>query len=291
MEYRKFYFRNGRGEQIPLNGENGIYASDPSGLGVDRSRTYADLGGGFFSVTYDGSLPMQAPGFKLIFARRHHQYEDYQNLIRWLAAAGDGLRLVYVPYGGTAYHRKVLVRKITKKEITRVRWLECPCEVQTLSPWYRPAEYSAALASRALDVMRYPVRYTQERYAKSHAPTYSVDLTPDGDMPAALSLTFTGAIVNPVISLVGLSSGTTYGTCRVADTLAAGTLFEWSSNPADSFCRKTVSGVVTDLYDHMSPDESPFFLLGLDEPCTLRLTGDSISGSGTVKANYFFASV
>ena len=39
MEYRKFYFRNGRGEQIPLNGENGIYASDPSGLGVDRSRT------------------------------------------------------------------------------------------------------------------------------------------------------------------------------------------------------------------------------------------------------------
>ena len=88
MEFRKFYFRNGKGEQIPLNGENGIYASNPSGLGVDRSRTYADLGGGFFSVTYDASLPMQTPGFKLIFTRRHRQYEDYQALIRWLAAAG-----------------------------------------------------------------------------------------------------------------------------------------------------------------------------------------------------------
>ena len=120
MEFRKFYFRNGKGEQIPLNGENGIYASNPTGLGVDRSRTYADLGGGVFSVTYDASLPMQTPGFKLIFTRRHRQYEDYQNLIRWLAAAGDGLRLVYVPYGGTAYHRKVLIRKITKTDLTRV---------------------------------------------------------------------------------------------------------------------------------------------------------------------------
>ena len=291
MEFRKFYFRNGKGEQIPLNGENGIYASNPSGLGVDRSRTYADLGGGFFSVTYDDSLPMQTPGFKLIFTRRHKQYEDYQNLIRWLAAAGDGLRLVYVPYGGTAYHRKVLIRKITKTDLTRVHWLECPCEVQTLSPWYRPAEYSATLAARAENVMRFPVRYGRERYAKSHAATYSVELTPDGDMPAALSLSFTGAIVNPEITLVGLGSGKTYGSCRVEHTLGAGSTFEWSSNPADSYCRVISGGVASDLFDYMDPDESPFFMLGLEEPCALRLTGDSISGSGVVKCNYFFASV
>lgn len=292
MDYRKVYLRNGEGAQISLNGEDGIYASNLTGLGMERSRTYGDLGGGFFSILADTSDPQQAPGFKLTFTRRSTAYAQYQRLTRWIAAAGDELRLVYVPYGTTAYYRRVALRHIKKTERNKVGWLECACEVQTLTPWYRPIEYSAALAELGTDVMRYGVgRYDAGRYAASHAATYAVSLQPDGDTAAALSLHFTGAIARPVIELIGQGSHTVYGRCSIAWDLPQGATLEWSSHPADSYCRAVVNGEPQELYDYMDPDETPFFRLPLAEPCWLRLTGQAIEGAGTVKANYFYRTV
>ena len=44
MEIRKLFFRAKSGEQIPLDGTNGIYAADLSGLGLSLTPSYADLG-------------------------------------------------------------------------------------------------------------------------------------------------------------------------------------------------------------------------------------------------------
>jgi len=40
---RKFYIENGLGVRQALNGESGIFLSNPTGLGLSLSPTFADL--------------------------------------------------------------------------------------------------------------------------------------------------------------------------------------------------------------------------------------------------------
>ena len=290
-EYRKLFLQNAAGDRIDLNGAQGIYAADLTGLGVTLAPVYGNLQRGFFTVLDDRSKPQTAAGMTLIFTRRDQAYQDYQELTRWIAAAGDGLRLVYRPWGSTDYYRRVVLSYVRKTEKTNVGWLRCPTEWKPLTPWYLPTAVQISMTPETAATMRYAFRYGTARYAASHAPAYAATLQPSGDQAAGIRLTFAGEAIRPVLTLTGLETGTVHGRVVLDVELETGDELQFSSVPGDAYWRLISAGETTELDDILDPGEDPFPMLPLSEPCTLQLTGQTIDGSAAVSLAYYFDTV
>ena len=291
MEFRKFYLQNAAGERIDLNGADAIWATDPVGLGVELSPVTGDLSHGFFKPLQASTRVQGKPGLTLTFSDRNRNYEQYRELMRWIAAAGDGLLLIYRPSGSDEFLRRVLLRTVRKKEKNKVGWLETPLELVTLTPWFLPYDVRFELAAESENTARYSYRLGSARYAASHAPSFAATLQPSGDEPASIQLSFTGTIQNPLITLTGLVSGTVYGRCAVSDTIASGETLEYSSRPSDCFCRVIRSGSPVALDDKINPSADPWLRLPLTEPCSLQMSGLTVSGSASVAVNYYYSTV
>ena len=293
MDIRKFYLQNAAGERIDLNGAEGIWATDPSGLGEELSPVWGNLNGGFFMVLSDEAEPQTPVGLVIKFTRRATAYAQFQSLARWISAAGTDLLLLYAPYGSTVYYRRVRLQYLKKEERNSVGWLECPAAFRPSTPWYLPTSAPASMDVPGQDAMRYDsgFRYGSARYLGSHAATYTAVFQPAGDIPGGVELTFLGEAVNPVLTLTGLSTGTVYGRCEISRTLQAGDELRYSSSPRDSYCRLIRSGQVTDLDDDLDPAADPYFRMPLTEACSLALTAQSIDGAAQARVNYYYRTV
>ena len=289
---RKFYFLNSSGERWPLQGEKGVYITDPTGLGVTLAQTYADLQNGFFVGVSSANEPQSAPHATLLFVRP--AYAAYRQLINWLAAAGD-LELVYCPYGTEEFHRRVDVQAISKGELDEHAFLACELSLLARSPWFKAAATRLDLASQSADEsLRYDIVYTDDLiYGEDATASLSGTLHPDGHVPAAISVTFSGGAASPVISLTGQLTGKLYGACRISDTIASGETLLFSTDYLDSYVRKlSAAGVQTDLLSKIDLDGEPFFRLPLTEPCTLTIAAQAaISGAADVEVFYYYRSV
>ena len=289
---RKFYFSNAFGERWPLQGEKGVYLSEPSGLGVQLSPSFADLQHGFFIPIDDDVEPQSALHAALVFIRP--AYPTYRQLINWLAAA-KSLELVYCPYGSEEFHRRVDVQAVTKSELNKNAFLSCELSLLARSPWFKAAATRLDLESQTVDEsMRYDIVYADDLiYGEDATSLLSGTLHPDGHIPAALSVTFYGGAVSPVISLTGDLTGKLYGACRIDDTIAAGETLLFSSEYVNSFIRKlTAQGVTVDLLDKIDLNGEPFPRLPITEPCTLSIAADAaISGAADVLVYYYYRSV
>ena len=288
---RKFYFANAAGERWPLQGEKGVFLTDPTGLGVTLAQTYADLQNGFF-VGVGVSEPQSAPHATLLFTRP--AYSAYRQLINWLAAAGD-LEMIYCPYGAEEFHRRVDVQAISKGELDEHQFLQSELSLLARSPWFKASATHFDLASQITDEsMRYEFCYTDGLiYGDDFTSALSGTLYPDGHIPAAISVTFYGGAPSPTISLTGQLTGRLYGACRISDTLTSGETLLFSSGYFDSYVRKiSANGSKADLLAKIELDGEPFFRLPLTEPCTLSIAAQAaINGSADVQVFYYFRSV
>lgn len=289
---RKFYFSDASGERWPLQGEKGVYFSAPSGLGVSLAPSYADLQRGFFLPVATAAEPQGVPHATLVFVRP--AYPTYRQLVNWLAAAEE-LELIYCPYGAEEFHRRVDVQALTKGELDKNAFLSCELSLLARSPWYKAAAVHLDLASQTTDEsLRYDITYTDDLiYGDDVTSDLSGTLYPEGHIPAALSVTFYGGAVSPVISLTGDVTGRLYGACRIDDTVAAGETLLFSSDYLDSYVRKrTAQGATVDLLDKIDLDGEPFPRLPLTEPCTLSISAEAaISGAADVAVYYYYRSV
>lgn len=289
---RKFYFLNDSGERWPLQGEKGVYLTDPTGLGVSLAQTYADLQNGFFVGVSSANEPQSAPHATLLFVRP--AYATYRQLINWLAAAGS-LELVYCPFGSDEFHRRVDVQAISKGELDEHAFLSCELSMLARSPWFKAAAARLEISSETVDEsLRYDIVYTDDLiYGEDATSSLSGTLHPNGHVPAAISVTFYGGAASPVISLTGQLTGKLYGACRISDTLAVGETLLFSSDYLDSHVYKlTAQGETVDLLAKIDISGDPFFRLPLTEPCTLTIAAQAaISGAADVEVFYYYRSV
>ena len=184
---RKFYFLNSSGERWPLQGEKGVYLTDPTGLGVTLAQTYADLQNGFFVGVSSANEPQSAPHATLLFVRP--AYAAYRQLINWLAAAAT-LSLSTAP---TA--RRNSTAAWTCRRSARASWTSTPslaCELSLLarSPWFKAAATRLDLAS--------PEARTSPCATTSFTPTSSSTArTPPPRSPARCTRTGTSPRRSP----------------------------------------------------------------------------------------------
>lgn len=286
---RKFYLKNETGAEVPLNGEEKIFFSDPSGLGVSYSSSYADIGSGFFKNTEKKYQQGTIPG-TLTFMRT--AYEKYLEFINWIEAAQE-LYLIYRPQT-TEYWRRVELSYLTKTELTAGTWMQVPAEFICLTPWYIPSPLNLAFESEPDNVMTYDYTYDDNLiYGSGSAGEYSAAITAKGHVPAALLVEYTGVAVDPVISLTGIVSGKVYGECRISGELEATDKLVLSTEYRDSYIKKiSADGTETDLLDAIDITAEPFFRVPLEEPCELSFTADSIlSGTAAAQAFFYYGSV
>ena len=83
---RKFYIENEIGSRLPLNGEQGIFLSNPAGLGLTLPANYADIHKGFFRDISGESEPQITITGDLVFIGEN-AYADYRSFVDWCSAS------------------------------------------------------------------------------------------------------------------------------------------------------------------------------------------------------------
>lgn len=286
---RRFFIENEIGERIDLNAKNGIFLSNPTGLGINDSSEYADIGEGFYK-RIEKKQPQGSIPCSLTFMKE--AYKKYQEFVNWCEKCTE-LFLIYRPLEKD-YYRKVDIQNLSKSEITLGTWMEVPSAFRCLTPWYLPAPLNLNFTSQAKSVMRYPFRYSKSLvYGSSGAGAYAADIEPLGHVPAALKIEYEGETVDPVISLKGKITGKIYGETRITGQFTESEKLIVSTAYLDSYVKKIdVDGFETDLLNDLDITTEPFFRIPLSEPTTLSIKSNgSLKGKMKAQVLYYFRSV
>ena len=292
---RKFYLSTASGERFGLNGERGVWFTDPSGLGISLSPGFANARNGFFAVTLTDDVPQGAIYGTLVFTGAS-PYEDYQTFVSWAMAAGDGLLLVYAPSQTTEYYRRVMLTSLGKGEIRAPGWLHCEATLQTMTPWYSLSQLGFNLTpdDAAEQTMIYPWVYAPDLiYATDASGTQRAEFRASGHLPSALTLTYSGPAVNPSVRLVGARTGAAYGRLALNAVIGEKDRLEYSSRYLDNYVRCVrEDGSVEDLMASVDLAFEPWLRAPLDEPVTLLMTaGSSLPGDARLRVYDYFWSV
>lgn len=292
-QIRKFWLRSPDGDLWPLNGERAVYLTDPAGLGFERDPTFTPLGQGFFRRIGADEDVQANPACTLVFTGPE-PYATYQQLLAWVARAGNVMELVYCPHGSTEYSRGVELTSIEKGELNAVGWLSCPTVMTALGPWALPQPTRLEMDAAAATAMSFPLVFDSNLvFGPDSADVMAADIVAAGHVAAGLVFRYTGAAVNPRIILTGKHSGTRIGVCDVTATLEDGDTLELSTRYEDSHIYKLpASGGVVDLVDELDITRNPFMHIPTSEPCTISMeAGSDITGTATVTIYYYYRSV
>lgn len=288
---RLFYLQKETGERIDLNNKNGIFLSEPSGLGLEFGDDFADIGEGFFRMISKVHT-QKTVQCKLNFVG-DNPYLIYNDFITWCMNAKK-LFFIYKPLN-IEYYIRTEISTFDKNEINKYGYLEVPSKFLYLSPWYRPSPINIPFIGISDNAFRCDV-------TKLDGPSilvgslyldYAAQIDPNGHLPGAIYLEYHGAAENPEIILEGVDSGTIYGDCKIESRFASNTGFKLSTSYEDSFIRKiNANGSEDDLLSHVDLSLEPFFKIPLTESCILRLVDDGvINGELSAKVYYYYRSV
>lgn len=269
---RKFYLQNQIGQRLDLNGPDGYFVN-PRGLGVQASTDAADLGQGFFLSINPDEIPRDTPSGEMVFIR-DQGYRSYRTFVDFLVRS-PALTLIYAPDGSDEYFRDVTLAYIQKTELGSLKWLHCPISFAALTPWYKavPKTFAFSMSEDDTPSKRYDYAYDYTYLEQLSAA--SVELTVQGHYPADVVLSYSGAIIDPVITLTGKQSGKIYGQCDLAVSTSSGDVLEYSSRRRDSYIRLRRSGAVSDLVPSADLTKNLFFHVPLEEPCILSIAADN----------------
>lgn len=264
---RRFFIENETGSRYALNGETGIWFTEPQGLGVTKDNLFGTVGSGFFTPVYSDIMRDAVTG-NITFIR--DVYEKYNEFITWLLRAQE-LYFIYQPRE-TAYRSRVLLSWVSKSEINRGRWLQTPVSFTRVTPWYNPVPVSVEIVPESADAMRYPWRYGEAVYAASSAGNMAARVTADGHIPASFDLTYSGEMQNPVIQVTGQSTGTIYGRIAISKTLGSGDTLEVSTRYLDSYVRSALEG---DLLQYVDVSFDPYPHIPITEAVTIAISANN----------------
>lgn len=292
----QYTLENENGQRYELTAPGPVYLVNVEGLGISTSRSFGSIGGGFFLLTAD-EVPTNPITGDLLY--QVGAFENYQQLLAFISQAKT-LYFCYTPLD-TEYRCRVRLNYINKEHRDGAGWMRAAVSFYPLTPWYQPEAAEVAIDTGGPDSKAY-LEHSGEYYytyndALVYGPEVSGDLTkriyPAGHEPSGLLIRYTGAIENPVISLVG-TSGRVYGECHINETFAAGETIELCTAPDNSYVHKISAGVVTDLMAASKVDLAfePYPRAPVDEACVLTIDGDNpVSGAAELTVYRYYRSV
>lgn len=273
------------GVQYKLNGEDGIWFTNPEGLGMDLSPPTVNLRNGFFNKTDIDNIPQHTINGELVFKPRligtpavWLSAADVYKGFAWSLNANASLEFGYTPdtsAAPTEYRTRVSLDYITKGD-GNGRWIYCPVGFTVLSPWYTTETINLPL-------------YTDE----DNTNLYVADYTVVANAGAAFILTATGGGTPLAVSVGEKNTGNLYGMFNLepAQQISNTGTFVFSNIPADSYATYTyTSGGNTyefdlvnraalndvDMFGRMQPGKTNQILVlytqGITKPTSISAT-------------------
>lgn len=133
---------------------------------------------------------------------------------------------------------------------------------------------------------------TWQRLTETDVLSDGFIIAPRGHLPSSINLKFSGTASNPTIYVIGVNTGTEYGRCAVAASIAGSETLEYSTDVLDSYIRKTSGGTVRDLINAVDVRYNVFPRLPITEPCRVAITSDgAIDGSLSVSVHRYLRGV
>lgn len=279
---RKYYIQNENGERLDLNGVNGVWFFDASGLGLETDNGFADLGNGFFSMV-NAAIPQQTIDGTLLF-KGADRARVYQNAVQFLTSAKQ-LILVFAPIS-TEYNRRVKVRFLSKGESTRTH-IETSISFAVLTPWYLPSPVTLHFSDPAkIDYFAWGVSaWGSAPLAPNNSGKYAAEVYANGHLPAAVRVSLDGRVIDPVITLRGAGDNVVYGRCSLYGTYN-GTLVLDTRYSGSSV---TVNGV--DMLDSLDIDTEPFFRVPLNDSYIIEIESVEFTGEASAELFEYYRSV
>lgn len=209
---RKFYLI-ADGTRIPMNAEDGILFTDPTGLGVQYETSYTDITDGFFfNKEYKQSQVKLCGTVNFL----NSAYSRYRNFADTVLTARE-LVFVYQPES-VEYKCDVKLDTLTKTESTVGIYMSCPIQFSRLGMWYTDETVTGAGI---------------------------VSVTSGGQVASCVVVNASSALVNPRLYITHNSE--IVAEADIEAELEAGDLFEYSNLYDDSHIFGTISGVATDF--------------------------------------------
>lgn len=292
----QYVLENEQGERYDLTAPAPVYLVNVTGLGISNKRNYASIGGGFFALVSD-EKPQNPINGDLIYLEG--AYTNYHNLVNWICRA-KALYFCYTPLD-TEYRCRVKLNYINKARRDEGGKMRAGISFHPETPLYEPetSEVVEPISEYAKAYLEHNGEYYYT-YDDNlvYGPEISEDMhkqiVPAGHEPSAFLLRYTGAIKNPVISIVG-ASGKVYGECHIADELVAGETLELCTAPDNCYVKKISSGgVETDLMLASLVDLAfdPYPRAPVDESSVLSIVGDDpIAGTTELTVYRYYGSV
>lgn len=307
-----YVLENENGERYDLTAPEPIFMVNVEGLGAVGDPAFAPLGDGFFLLTDDERSRESITG-DLIY--QEGAYGNYQNLVNWLMAAHT-LFFCYTPLEDE-YRRVVKLRYINKDRRNSGGIMRAAISFDPLTPWYQATNAELEISVTEANVKEYTYSGSgSEDDEENYGYVYGLDdptaddpdelvyggeaaadmsavIYPIGHEPAAFLLRYTGAIDNPVIRLVGQTTGTVYGICDVAVTLTAGESIELCTQRENSYIKKIASdGTESSLLNDVNLSFDPYFRAPVTEPAVISIESNApITGAASLTVYNYYRSV
>lgn len=244
--FRRFFLeRRDDGARFELNGEQGVWLSNPAGLGFSRDYAYADIASGCF-YTVEARDTQQAAAFTLTFTDRD-PYSAFQHFVEWVGSTTEAY-IGYQPRGiGTAIYRRIInIKSISKTEISSAGWLAVSVSLDCLTPWMQAVVLSAS-------------------HVETSAIWYWSPMA-EGHLPAAFELSYTAAAARQVKYLelsYSANGASVVKQIKFATPapVAAGETLTISTRPDDYRILKSGAAGITDLIGGIDISTDPVLLL------------------------------
>lgn len=293
----QYVLENENGERIDLTAPNSVFLVAVEGLGIVTERRLGSIGNGFFLITSD-EVPANPITGDLIY--RDGAFDSYESLVNWIAKA-QTLYFCYAPLDAE-YRCRVRLNYINKAARDSAGYMRAAVSFHPLTPWYLPVNDEIAIETGGPDSKAYLEHSGSYYYEYNdnlvYGPELSGDLRklilPAGHEPTGFLLRYTGAIKNPVITLVGQTTGKVYGECHIAETLGSTETLVLCTAPDNSYVQRITGGLATNLMATSQVDLAydPYPRAPVDEASILTITGDeAISGTAELILYRYYRSV
>lgn len=221
------------GTEYTLNGEAGIWFTNPEGLGVTFNFPMLDLRNGFFRTAVEDVIPQVPITGTLTFMRTLVTPEDNYGIFKGLLLAANVVEFAYTPdttLTPVQYRIRVALDYLTKSE-KNGNWLSCPVSFSPLTPWYRITTAVVPLAVTLDD-----------------ANVFKCEYTPYGDLGAAFVLEANGGTPQSVFAF-NEAQTEVYGSFSIAasDVINTNGNYVLSTRYEDCYATHTAGGTTVDL--------------------------------------------
>lgn len=259
----KFALRNEYNQEFALNTSKSAYMPSPEGLGYSMDGDYTRIGSGWVSGNLSDVQPELSGD---VYIQSDDAFKDFSNLVKFIRTA-QKLKFVYQNTMGE-YLRDVDVTGVENSGMVGTHTIKCTLTMAARSLWYSNSVTNYAISSVASDAMRYPYRFPS---IFRGAVNGEIEVSNDGSVEAPFTVSFTGPIVNPILSLY--QDEEEISKMKIVGEASEGESIELSTVDGDLYCyRKTAAGNVN-LTDKLDIENDNFFKIPIGVS-TIRLSSD-----------------